>query len=113
IPTEWPEDYRQLIEQRIELIETERDISLIEQPEYKRRWNIVPWESQLEKTLQNWLLDRLESYFDFDGRMNDEGKPTAKIDISLISISRLADMALQDTDFMHVGELYRSNSAFD
>jgi SAM-dependent methyltransferase len=113
LPTEWPENYRQLIEQRIELIETERDISLIEQPEYKRRWNTVQWEPQLERVLQNRLLDRLESYFDFDGRMNDEGKPTAKIDISLISTSQLTDVARQDADFMQVGELYCNDPAFD
>ena len=48
-------------------IETDRNIALIEQPEYKRRWNTEPWESQLERALRSWLLDRLESYFDFDG----------------------------------------------
>ena len=58
IPAEWPEDYRKLVEQRIELIETDRNIGLIEQPEYKRRWNTEPWESQLERALRNWLLDR-------------------------------------------------------
>ena len=75
IPAEWPDDYRRLVERRIELIETDRNIGLIEQPEYKRRWNTEPWESQLERTLRNWLLDRLESSFDFDGRMNDAGHP--------------------------------------
>jgi hypothetical protein len=113
IPVEWPEDYRKLVEQRIKLIETDRNIGLIEQPEYKRRWNMKPWESQLEQALRNWLLDRLESYFDFDGRMNDEGKPTAKIDITMISTARLADVARQDADFMQVGELYRGDPAFD
>jgi hypothetical protein len=58
IPAEWPEDYHRLVERRIELIETDRNIGLIEQPEYKRRWNIEPWESQLERALRNWLLDR-------------------------------------------------------
>ncbi|ETW92041.1 MAG: hypothetical protein ETSY1_45485, partial [Candidatus Entotheonella factor] len=113
IPSEWPEDYRTLVQRRIELIESNPNIGLIEQPEYKRRWNTEPWESQLERALHTWLLDRLESYFDIDGRMNDDGKPTAKIDISLISTSRLADFARQDADFMQVGELYRDDPAFD
>jgi hypothetical protein len=113
IPASWPEDYRKLVEQRIKRIETDRNIGLIEQPEYKRRWNTEPWESQLEQALRHWLLDRLESYFDFDGRMNDEGKPAAKIDIALISTTRLTDVARQDADFMQVGELYRNNPAFD
>ena len=59
--------------------------------------------------MREWLLDRLESYFDFDGRMNDEGKPTAKLDIALISVARLADVARQDAEFMQVGELYRDD----
>ncbi|WP_416670060.1 BREX-2 system adenine-specific DNA-methyltransferase PglX [Egbenema bharatensis] len=69
LPNHWPDDYKQLVERRIELIETDKNIGLIEQPEYKRRWNTEPWESQLERALQNWLLNRLESYFDLDGRM--------------------------------------------
>ena len=69
LPAEWPDDYRQLVERRIALIESDPNIRLIEQPEYKRRWNTEPWDSQLERALRQWLLDRLESYFDFDGRM--------------------------------------------
>jgi hypothetical protein len=113
IPAEWPEDYRQLVERRMALIETDRNIGLIEQPEYKRRWNTESWESQLARALHNWLLDRLERYFDIDGRMNDAGTPTAAIDIALISTARLTDIARQDDDFMQVGALYRDDPAFD
>ena len=113
MPTEWPDDYRRLVEQRIELIETVHSIGLIEQTNYKRRWETEAWEAQLERALRNWLLDRLESYFDFDGRMNDAGQPTARIDIALISIARVADMAQQDADFMQVGAFYRDDPAFD
>ena len=74
LPDHWPDDYKQLVERRIQLIETDKNIRLIEQPEYKRRWNTEPWESQLERALQTWLLNRLESYFDLDGRMNDAGE---------------------------------------
>ena len=113
IPADWSDKYKWLVERRIELIETDPNIRLIEQPEYKRRWNTEPWESQLEQALRNWLLDRLESYFDFDGRMNKESEPTAKIDISLISTAKLADLAQQDANFMQVAELYRNDAAFD
>ena len=113
IPAEWPDDYKRLVERRIELIQTDRNIGLIEQPEYKRRWNTEAWESQLERALRNWLLDRLESCFDFDGRMNDEGKATAEFNDTLVSMQRLADVARQDADFMQVAELYRNDPAFD
>lgn len=44
IPAHWPEDYRQLIEQRLQLIESNPWIKLVEQPEYKRRWNRDSWD---------------------------------------------------------------------
>jgi len=113
LPIDWSDDYKQLIQRRIALIESDRNIALIEQPEYKRRWNTEPWDSQLERALRGWLCDRLETYFDFDGRMNDDGKPTAKIEISLVSIAQLADLARQDPEFLQVGELYRNDSTFN
>jgi len=113
LPAEWSDDYRQLVERRIALIESDPNIRLIEQPEYKRRWNTEPWDSQLKRPLNAWLLDRLESYFDFDGRMNDEGKPTARLALALTTIGKLADIARQDPDFLQVGELYRDDPAFD
>ena len=113
IPTNWPDDYKQLVERRIEIIQTERNIGLIEQTNYKRRWNTESWESQLERALRSWLLDRLETYFDFDGRMNDAGTPTATLEIGLISMAQLADVVKQDADFMQVAALYRDDPAFE
>ena len=60
IPTHWPAAYRKLVERRIKLIETNKEIGLIEKPEYKRRWNAEPWDEQEQRALKNWLLDRLE-----------------------------------------------------
>lgn len=116
IPAEWPDDYKQVVQRRIEIIESERNISLIERPEYKRRWNVEPWEQQLKKALRNWLLERLESYFDLDGRMNDEGNITAHVSLReprLASVSQLADIARADDDFMQIAELYRERADFD
>ena len=64
--------------------------------------------------MRSWLLDRLEAYFDFDGRMNDEKTSTARLPKSLTSVGKLADVARQDPEFLQVGELYRDNDpAFD
>jgi hypothetical protein len=107
---------------RFETIAHSQHIGLIERPEYKRRWfrsagaydnTNLDDQTLMRRDMQAWLLDRLESYFDVDGRMNDAGEPTAKIDIALISTAQLADVARQDVDFMQVGELYRNDSAFD
>ena len=121
LPADWPDDYKQLVERRIELIESNPNIRLIEQPEYKRRWNTEPWESQLERALREWLLLHLETYFDFDGRMIDDGEVSNRSsvkavplgEISMFSIAQLADAARRDPQFMEVGELYRDDPAFD
>lgn len=117
LPSQWPEDYKKLIERRIELIENDQSIRLIEQPEYKRRWNTEPWESQLERALREWLLLRLETYFDFDGRMTDASNASngrmAADEIAIRTVAQLADSARRDPQFMEVGELYRDDPAFD
>jgi hypothetical protein len=116
IPAEWPEEYKQVVQKRINLIKSDKNIALIELPECKRRWNIDPWEKQQEQALQNWLLDRLESYFDLDGRMNGQKTDTAKDNLReprLTSVAKVADIAKQDKDFMQVAELYSGRMDFD
>ena len=39
-----PQDYQDLVLRRMEVIATNPNIRLIEQPEYKRRWNTEPWD---------------------------------------------------------------------
>ena len=116
IPAEWAEEYKQVVQRRIEIIESNQNIGLIERPEYKRRWNVEPWEQQQTKILRNWLLDWLESCFDLDGRMNEESKITAHASLRqprLTSIAQVADVARADSDFMQVAELYRERADFD
>lgn len=116
IPSEWPHEYKEVVQQRIALIESDRNMGLIERPEYKRRWNIETWVQQQEKALRGWLLDRLESYFDLDGRMNDEKQITADASLReprLTNLAQLADLARQDKDFMQVAELYTGRMDFD
>ncbi|MGY1793089.1 BREX-2 system adenine-specific DNA-methyltransferase PglX [Geodermatophilus sp. SYSU D00525] len=60
LPTEWPEDYRALVEKRLALMASDRSIGLLERPEYKRRWAIAPWGKQLREALETAILDRLE-----------------------------------------------------
>ena len=117
LPPEWPVAYKTLVERRIELIENDSSIQLLEQPECKRRWNTEPWESQLERALREWLLLRLATYFDFDGRMTGNAdaskRPVPLGEIRMYSIAQLADAARRDPQFMEVGELYRDDPAFD
>ncbi|MFO7905678.1 MAG: BREX-2 system adenine-specific DNA-methyltransferase PglX, partial [Pirellulaceae bacterium] len=105
IPEHWPETYRQLVERRIELIQTNKAIGLIEKPEYKRRWNTEPWDSQQQRAVRNWLLDRLES--------KRYWPEAAQREPRLRSVAELADQASGDPELMEVGTLYRGRQDFD
>jgi hypothetical protein len=113
IPSDWPADYRDLVQKRIDAVTSDKNIGLIEQPEYKRRWNTEPWESQQAAALEAFLLDRLERLFDFDGRMNDAGKPTATLPMGLVSIGGLADAASHDPLFIEAAEVFVGAAGFD
>lgn len=100
IPDRWPAEYRALVQSRIEAIENNPNVALIEQPEYKRRWNDEPWKEQEARALRGWLLDRLE-----DGRYWRETR--------LTTTARLADQVRGDPEFLQVAELYRGRPDFD
>ena len=109
IPAHWPEDYRQIMQRRIELIERDRNIGLIERPEYKRRWNTPSWQSLEQAALRDWLLARLESPRHWP-RL--EGS-SADANPQLMSTSRLADAAGRDPEFVQIASLYAGHSDFD
>jgi hypothetical protein len=103
LPMHWPDGYRAIVERRIALIESDRNIGLIERPEYKRRWNTESWEDQEQHALRDWLLDRLEGerYWPRTGALQ------------LRSVFQLADAARSDREFMQVAALYAGRDDFD
>lgn len=104
IPPHWPAAYRELVQRRLDLIESNPSIRLLERPEYKRRWAREPWEKQQERALRRWLSDRLEDrslWFDRQGR------PVAR------SVSQLADMVSRDDDFLSVLSLWDGSRDVD
>lgn len=73
IPSHWPDWYRELVQRRIDLIESDRDVALVERPEHKRRWAREPWEKLEERALRGWLQDRLEDrHLWFEGSGDQE-----------------------------------------
>src|SRR5690606_25203865 len=60
LPAGWPADYRALVERRLEVIESDPFLNLLERPEYKRRWQTDGWDAQLREALEAAILDRLE-----------------------------------------------------
>ncbi len=97
IPAHWPDAYRALVQRRIEVIESNRAIGMVERPEYKRRWATEGWDAMRQKALKSWLLDRVEHrahWFDASGN------PT------ITTLARLAESLSADEDFASVAELY-------
>jgi len=54
---------RAQLQQRIDLIESDPRIALLETTTYKRRWQPLGWASATAEAAESWLLDRLEELF--------------------------------------------------
>jgi hypothetical protein len=104
IPSHWPAAYRKLVELRIDVIESNKEIGLIEDGMYKRRWNTEPWEEQEQRALRNWLLDRLET---------QKYRKGTKDHPELTTTAQMADVASADAEFQQVAALYRGRPDFD
>ena len=114
VPRHWPAPYRELVERRITRVASDPNIRLIEQPEYKRRWNTEPWDEQLEKALKKWLLDRIERVIGRDLNA-PEGSQDAKAfqpKVELLTTQQITDLVL-DPAFREAAEIYRGRADFD
>ena len=105
LPAHWPAEYRAVVERRIALIESDRNIGLIERPEFKRRWNTPAWDDLEKAALRDWLLDWLEQPAFW--------LASADTPPQLTTTNRLADLARADTAFMQVAALYAGHADFD
>lgn len=97
IPAHWPALYREVVQKRIDAIELNRAIGMVERPEYKRRWATEGWDTLQERALRSWLLDRMESR---DRWFDENGQPT------ILTLVRLTDALSRDQDFVSVAKLY-------
>ncbi len=105
IPSHWPDEYRQIVQRRIDLIEHDRNIGLIERPEYKRRWNTPSWVDLERTALRDWLLDRLEAPHLWPATVDRSPQ--------LTTVNRLADAVRADAGFLRIAELYAGHADFD
>lgn len=108
VPALWPAAYRAVVERRIALIEADRNLGLIERPEFKRRWNTPTWPDLEQAALRAWLLVRLEQPAFWPTDTSGNGTPA-----QLTTTSRLADLARADAGFMQVAALYAGHADFD
>ncbi|KLR57105.1 BREX-2 system adenine-specific DNA-methyltransferase PglX [Diaphorobacter sp. J5-51] len=105
IPQRWPAIYREVVQRRIDLIERDRNIGLVENMGCKRRWEWPTWNDLESVALRDWLLDRLEA---------PELWPAgAEQPPQVTSTSRLAEAVMRDTGFMQIAALYAGHADFD
>ncbi|WP_077193675.1 BREX-2 system adenine-specific DNA-methyltransferase PglX [Streptomyces lydicus] len=97
IPERWPAAYREVVQKRIDAIESSRAIGMIERPEYKRRWATEGWDALQEKALKSWLLDRIEKR---DHWFDENDMP------AVVTLARLTDLLSRDDDFISVAKIY-------
>jgi hypothetical protein len=111
IPAEWPDKLSLLWQKRITAIQESKNLRLIEDAHYKRRWigrqglfNHAARHDELKNACRDWLLHRLEH-------------PTywaeAQGNTSLHSVARIADIARDDQHFIQVASSYRGRQDFD
>lgn len=105
IPGRWPETYRRVVQRRIELIERDPTLRLLEQPLYKRRWNSPKWADLEQAALRDWLLARLESKALWVASTDQPPQ--------INTTSRLADTVQRDIEFMQIAALYAGHADFD
>lgn len=104
LPDHWPAAYKDIVNQRIAMMESNSAIGMVERPEYKRRWATDGWDAMQKRALRAWLLDRIEAKRElwFDGA----DQPT------LITLPRLTDRLQEDDDFAAVLNLYAPRADF-
>lgn len=97
LPAHWPAEYRALVGRRLEAIEANPIIRVLETPEHKRRWAGETWAVKLERTLRNWLLDKLE---DRSFWFTAQGTPQP------LSVGELAGHVEKDPEFITALDLW-------
>ncbi len=101
LPAHWSDDYRSTVERRIQTIESDRNIALIERPECKRRWSTEGWDAMQQTALRGWLLDRLEAPEVWDAA------PTP------LSVAQISDRLRHDEEFRSVLDLWVGTAEHD
>jgi hypothetical protein len=102
-PDHWSDDYRAVVQARIDVIERRSDLALIERPECKRRWAAPSWEKKEAEALRTWLLDRCEQRELWFAMRDGMSQPRT------LTVSRLADLMDSDPDVVDVAQLYATD----
>ena len=109
LPESWPKPVQEVWRKRMAAIEESKELRLIEDDHYKRRWigrqglfNHAARQDELGEACRDWLWNRLESRYFWP-----EGEP------KLQSAASLADKTVGDREFTQVAAVYRNRQDFD
>ncbi|MFH8467586.1 BREX-2 system adenine-specific DNA-methyltransferase PglX [Streptomyces sp. NPDC017991] len=100
VPQHWPPAYRDLVRRRVDAIQRNTSLGLLEQPEYKRRWTVEPWETRIHAVLRQRLLDHCEA-----SHLWYEMSPTGRRPVPR-TVRRLAELLGGNEDFTRLAGLY-------
>ncbi|MGW0575656.1 BREX-2 system adenine-specific DNA-methyltransferase PglX [Streptomyces sp. NPDC002920] len=104
-PESWPSAYRDLVERRVHAIQENPWLTLLEQPEHKRRWAAPPWSVLVHGILRDRLLELCESSWLWHEQSPGGPRPVAR------TVRQLADILGKDEDFTELTELYSPGSS--
>lgn len=110
LPETWPMEYREKVRRRAARIRQSRTLAELERPRYKRSWEIRPWESQRDKALREWMLDRLATHMAIENPTRDLTGPrleAADRPLTPRSLARLVDSVANDQLFLNAAHCLR------
>ena len=92
-------NYQKLVKSRLKLTEKNKNLKLLEQPKYKRRWKKPDYEAEEKEALLEWLCDALEDWSE------KQDEPW--------SVSSAAADLQSDKNIQAVAEVFTGQSDFD
>ena len=104
IPTRYSAETQALIQRRLDLIDAHTDIKLIEQPQFKRRWQMPDLDGETKKAAERWLLDRVEALFAEGGPLSE---PTP------YTLESVVNALQRDERALAVAEVYAGTPNYD
>jgi hypothetical protein len=99
IPKHYSVSTQARIGRRISLIEADSTLSMLEAPEYKRKWEPSTWEHDVQAALFSWIAGRVEIV------VSQRGK--------VLSLSHLIAAVQDDTHLLAAASLYQERPDVD
>lgn len=101
---EWPSSYAELWRARMAAIDQSDVLKVLEQPQFKRRWNAPDWDEQLASSLRSAATNVLERSALWQDSF---GRPRAR------SVSQIADELRSDSRLAEILELLIGSVDYD